>query len=262
LRTAAFGDLQPDLIAGQEAEAARDGIDQRRIIARDDAEMVADAVSNTRRQLHLDMAGRPVGTIGARLVLQLGIDQHLHRCDAPLCDEHVDGRGRHRLDRIERRVVGAAGEAGIDAQFLHRRGRGLREPFLELAVEIAAGIALAAGVKTARAMCRQLLVDRARHGLIGRGPVAVAAAEHGVADLGERILRQAAVQPFDELRGVIRSGAVVRGAEDQQGALLRQLADIIIKRTELGRKAVDLGKVSHPRRQFFCRAEVGAVEHQ
>jgi len=111
-------------------------------------------------------------------------------------------------------------------------------------------------------MRRQLLVDHARHGLIGRGPVAVAAAEHGVAHLGERILWQAAVQPFDELRGVIRGDAVVGSAEDQQPALLRQLADIIVERAELGRKAVDLGEVGYSCCQFFRRAEVGAVEHE
>ena len=71
-------------------------------------------------------------------------------------------------------------------------------------------------IEAARAMRRQLLVDHARHGLIGRRPVAVAAAEHGVAHLGERILRQVAAQPFDELRGVVRGCAIVGGAEDQQ----------------------------------------------
>ena len=44
LRAAAFGDLQSDLIGRQEAEAARDGIDQRRIVARHHAEMIADAI--------------------------------------------------------------------------------------------------------------------------------------------------------------------------------------------------------------------------
>ena len=108
----------------------------------------------------------------------------------------------------------------------------------------------------------QLLVDDARHGLIGRRPVAVAAAEHGVAHLGERILRQVAVKPFDELRGVVGRRAIVGGAEDQHPALLRQLADIIVERTEPGRKAVDLGQIGHAGRQFLGGAEVGAVEHQ
>ena len=262
MRAAALGDLQPDLVRRQEAKAARDGIDQRRVVARDDAEMVADAIGDAGRQLHLDMSRRAVGRIGAAFVLQFGIDRHFHRRNATLRNEQIDGRGRHRLDRIERCVVGAAGETGIDAQFLHRRGRGRREPFLELAVEIAAGIALAAPIEAARAMRRQLLIDHARHGLIGRGPIAVTAAEHGVTHLGEHILRQAAVQPFDELRGVIRGGAVVGSAEDQQPALLRQLADIIVERAELGRKAVDLGEISYPCCQLFRRAEVGAVEHQ
>ena len=60
LRAAAFRDLQPDLIGRQEAEAARDGIDQRRIVARHHAEMVADAIGDAGRQLHLDMPGRAV----------------------------------------------------------------------------------------------------------------------------------------------------------------------------------------------------------
>ena len=111
-------------------------------------------------------------------------------------------------------------------------------------------------------MRRQLLVDHPRHGLIGRGPVAVAAAKHGVTHLGERILRQAAVQPFDELRGVVGGCAVVGSAKDQQPTLLRQLADIIVERAELGRKAVDLGEISYPCCQLFRRAEVGAVKHE
>ena len=80
-------------------------------------------------------------------------------------------------------------------------------------------------------MRRQLFVDRPRHGLIGRRPIAVPAAEHGVAHLGERILGQAAVQPFDELRRIVRRRAVVGGAKDQKPPLFRQLADIIVERS-------------------------------
>src|SRR5207302_9320074 len=54
LRAAALGDLQPDLVRRQEAKAARDGIDQRRVVARDDAEMVADAIGDAGWQLHLE----------------------------------------------------------------------------------------------------------------------------------------------------------------------------------------------------------------
>src|SRR5690606_41298340 len=66
----------------------------------------------------------------------------------------------------------------------------LREPLLELAVEIAARIALAARIDRAGAMPGQLLVDQARHRLIGRRPIAVAAAEHRITHLGESVLRQ------------------------------------------------------------------------
>ena len=44
LRAAAFGDIQPDLIGRQEAEAARHGIHQRRVVARHDAQVIADAI--------------------------------------------------------------------------------------------------------------------------------------------------------------------------------------------------------------------------
>ena len=77
-------------------------------------------------------------------------------------------------------------------------------------------------------MRRQPLVDEARHRLVGRGPIAVAAAEHGIAHVRERILRCVAVQPFDELGGVVRRRAIVGGAEDQQAALFRQLAGVVV----------------------------------
>ena len=111
-------------------------------------------------------------------------------------------------------------------------------------------------------MRRQLLVDQARDRLIGRGPVAVAAAEHRVTHFGEGILRQIAAEPFDELRGVVGRRAIVGRAEDQHAALLRQLADEIVERREPGGKAVDLGEIGDAGREFLGGAEVRSVEHQ
>ena len=84
LRAAALGHLQPDLVGRQEPKTARDGIHQRRIVARHHAEMVADAVADAGGQLHLDMPGRAIGRIGAGLVLQFAVGQHLHRRHAAL----------------------------------------------------------------------------------------------------------------------------------------------------------------------------------
>src|SRR6202011_5430898 len=98
---------------------------------------------------------------------------------------------------------GAAAEARVDAELFHRLRCGPRKPLLELAIEVTTGIALAACKDTSPAGRRQLLVDEARYRRIGRSPVAVAAAEHRIAHLGERILRHVAAEPFDELRGVI-----------------------------------------------------------
>ena len=191
LRAAAFRDLQPDLVGRQEAEAAGDGIDQRRIVARHHAEVIADAIADAGRQLHLDMPGRAVRRVGAGLVLQFAVDQHLHRRDAADRDDRVDRGRRHRLDVVERLVVGAAAEIASRPNSFTERGR-LGEPAFELAVEIAAGVALAARIDAAAAMRGQLLVDHARDRLIGRGPVAVAAAEHRVAQFCEGIFRQVA----------------------------------------------------------------------
>src|SRR4029078_639491 len=104
-----------------------------------------------------------------------------------------------RFDGVERRVVGAAGDARCQAEFLGGRGCGRREPFLETAIEIAAGLAPAARIDAASAMRRQLLVDHARHRLVGRRPVAVAAAEHGAAYFFESILAQVIAQHLYEM---------------------------------------------------------------
>ena len=71
-------------------------------------------------------------------------------------------------------------------------------PGLELAVEVAARVALAARVHAGRAARLERGVDAGRHGLVGRGPVAVAAAEDRVADPGRR--RRGVVDPGAELR--------------------------------------------------------------
>ncbi len=73
LRAAALGDLEPDLVGGQKAEAARHRIDQRRIVARHHAEMIADPIADVGRQLHLDMPRRAIRRIGAGSALQLAI---------------------------------------------------------------------------------------------------------------------------------------------------------------------------------------------
>src|SRR4051812_48053302 len=76
LRAAALRYLQTDLVGGKETEAASNGIDQRGIVARHDAEMIADAVSHIGRQLYLDMPGRPFRAVDGGLVLQLAICQN------------------------------------------------------------------------------------------------------------------------------------------------------------------------------------------
>ena len=142
-------------------------------------------------------------------------------------------------------VIGLTAETGIDTELLHGNLAQRREPFFELAIEIVAGITLPAHDGRLRAMSRKPLIDQARNGLIGREPVAIATAEHRIADAVESILRQIAAQPFDKLRRIVRRRAVIGRTEDHDTALILQVADIVIQRRELGGKAVDLGKVRH-----------------
>ena len=66
-------------------------------------------------------------------------------------------------------------------------GHSAAVPGAVLAVEVAAGVALAARVHALRAVLLELGVDQRRDRLVGRRPVAVAAAEDAVLDPGEGI---------------------------------------------------------------------------
>ncbi len=78
------------------------------------------------------------------------------------------------------------------------------EPGLELAVEVVARIALAAGAGAGRAMGGQLLVDQPRDRLIGRKPGRCCRGQTPHSALSQGILRQVAAGPLDELRRIVR----------------------------------------------------------
>ena len=251
------------MAAGRQAAAAAGRADRLRVAG---VGALVDRVVGVGVERHgragLIARERAVGRVGAGFVLQFAVDQDLHRRDAAERDDGIDHGRRHRLDLVERLVVGAAAEIRFDTEFLHRQRRELCQPAFELAIEVAAGVALAARVRTARAVRRQLLVNGPRNRLIGRGPVAVAAAEHPVAHFRERILRQVAAKPFDELRGVVGRRAIVRRAENQDAALLGQLADEIIEGCQFCRKAIDLGEIGDPGCEFLGGTEVRSIKHQ
>ena len=121
LRATSLGDPQPDLIGRQEAEAARHRIDQRGIVAGHDAQMIADAIADAGGKLHFDVPGRALGSVWTGLVLQFTIDQYLQWRGAAEQRGGADRRRRDRLDLVQRLVVGAAAETGIEPERLHRR---------------------------------------------------------------------------------------------------------------------------------------------
>ena len=126
MRAAALRHVQPDLIGRQEPKTSCHGIDQHWVVARNDAEVIADAVAQAGRQLHLDVAG---GTpVVADVILKLSIFKHLHRNDAALRHRRIGGARCDRLDGVERRVVGAARKITIDTKVFHRDWRHRCEP--------------------------------------------------------------------------------------------------------------------------------------
>src|SRR5436309_1321547 len=130
---------------------------------------------------HRSALAENVGAVafgGGRIFTDIGQQSWLGHGAARVLRHDLDLlASRDRLDFIERLVLGAAAEIRFDSEFLCRQWRELGEPALEVALEIAAGVALAPPIHAARPESRHLLVDQPRNRLIGRGPATVAAAE-------------------------------------------------------------------------------------
>ena len=119
------------------------------------------------------------------------------------------------------------------------------------------------GRDAARAAGREFRVDHARHGLEGRGPVAVAAAEHDVAHALQRCrCKGALVEPLAELDRVVRRRAVVGRAGDDHGALCRQFAGVVVEGGAGDIEAIGITGVGKLARDAFSGAQVRAEEHQ
>ena len=136
-------------------------------------------------------------------------------------------------------------------------------PAAEFTVEVVASIALAALVDAPGPVRLHLGVDHLGHPLVGRRPVAIAAAEDGVANAIEGIRTKGIVaQPIEEAGCVVRRGAVVGGRDDHHGPVLRQLLHVVVERGHGGREALGPAVVGDLVRYTLARAQVGAEEDQ
>ncbi len=132
----------------------------------------------------------------------------------------------------------------LDAElFSHRRQQRL-VPRLEVAVEVLLGVAFAAGVDPLRAFFRQQFVELARDRLVGRGPVTIAATEHGVAHAFQRSWLGLA-QALDESAGIVRRPAIVGGTDDRHRALGRELARLIVEAGQSRGEALRLARLGN-----------------
>ena len=102
-------------------------------------------------------------------------------------------------------------------------------------------------------------VDQDRYGLIGGGPLGVAAPEDGVWRRAGALIGRGVVQPGTEMLGVRRRRAVVRRADQDARSVLRQVADMIIEGAHHHRVAAFGALLGQPGRDALRRAQVGAV---
>ena len=106
-------------------------------------------------------------------------------------------------------------------------------------------------------------VDECGYRLIRRRPVAIPAAEDAVLDPGEGIGRQGWIaQLLAEFRSVIGWLAVVRGGDDNDGALPGQRVDMLVERPDRGGEAPAPRVVCDAVRDALGRAEIGAEQYQ
>ena len=181
----AAGRGERDVLAGVQAEAGDRPVDQRHVVARQHPEVVARGVGDAGRQRDLEVTHRAAAR-GARTGRELAVDPQGRRLAAVGLQDRarraalLEGRGQPRAAPGRRRRPGVEPEC---------RSQGVPQPGvpgLELAVEVAAGVTLAARVHPRRAARLEGGVDPGRHRLVGRRPVPVAAAEDGVAHPGQR----------------------------------------------------------------------------
>ena len=253
------GGLEPNVRVARQAETLHRTLDLSRAVARHHAQMVAGAIADAFGQREFDVAGRAVGRHGAGLGLQLVVDDHAQRHSAKRFDQAAQLRRRQLFERVERFGL-RCGRVGLDVEAGVENRPQCVGPVLECAVHVFPRIAFTARMNALGAELRQSLVDAPWHSLVGRCPVGIAASEYAVAHTVQRIVSR--FDPPPEIDGVIRRGAVVRGADDCHRPVGWQALGVVVERREGGGKAAHFTGLRKLPCQVFCRAEVRAVQHQ
>ena len=222
--------IDRDVRAGIETESGHHPPDELDVVTWQYAEVITGLVLHSGWQFELDMAGRPRVGIGLTVPKQLPVDCHGGRI-SPV--RHHDGVRRLLvLHREAQPRLGCrhSGRLGGKRQALGQRRPQALVPLRELTVEVGAGVALAARMHPMRAVSLKLRIDQCRYGLVGGGPVHVAAAEDGEGQTGSGVGRRCGVgDPAAEAFGVVGWVAVVGRAHHDQGSLVGQFAGVIIE---------------------------------
>ena len=172
-----------DVLPGVEREPRHHPADQVDAVARQHPEVVAGTVRRALRQRDLQVPGRPWRGGAVAAWISSRFCAHLRRAGVVGHDDRVGQLAVGQRDRQARATGADRGDLGRQVQRPgERRPRGRRARSGTAASKSAGGVALTARVHPAPAVSRQLLVEQRRHGLVRRGPLGVAAAEHRVRD--------------------------------------------------------------------------------
>src|SRR5262249_15937949 len=146
---------------------------------------------------------------------------------------------------------------------LGERGKQLAVPGAIVAVEVAALVAFTARVNALAAIFLEFGVDEGRNRLIRRRPVAIPAPEDAVLDPREGIGREGGMaELLAESRGVVGWLAVVRGGDDDDGALPGQRVGVLVEWPNRRGEAPATRVVCDAVRDALGRAEIGAEQRQ
>ncbi len=201
--------------------------------------MITGGVLGSFGELQLDVPSRSRARCRVLAIEQLAVDQQRARQSA--VGDHHRIRGLP-VGHAQLQAWFGAGPSGRrllrQPELLSDCGPQSGVPVGELAVEIGAGVALATVPDSNASVRGQLLVDQCGYGLVGGGPVHVAAAEDGEGEPRGCVGGSGGIgDPAAEAFGVVRRLPVLRGAHNNQGSFVRQLAGVIIQRTKRDRVA-------------------------
>ena len=252
-----------DVLPAVEAEAGHHPADEVDAVAGQHAQVIADAVRRAGGEGDLDVPGGALAGPVLQVRDQLPVDPHLGRSGLIGHDDRVRQLPvgeRDRQSGTDRPCRGA------DRRWEVQRGGEVRPqggvPVPVGGVEVAGGVAFAAGVDPAPTVRGELRVEQRRDGLVRGGPFGVPAAEHRVHETIGGAGGTGVLDPPAEGCRVVRWGAVVGGTDENGCAVARQVAHVFVERAEGDVEPAFGALVREPGGNRLGRAQIRPEQHR